>query len=56
MPNKKEKYWSLDNMVQLDRKTFVITGANSGLGYETTRILARAGGHIVLACRNVEKS
>jgi NAD(P)-dependent dehydrogenase (short-subunit alcohol dehydrogenase family) len=39
----------------LTGKTFVITGANSGIGYEATRALARAGGHVVLACRNLDK-
>lgn len=33
-------------------KTFVVTGANSGIGYEATRLLARRGGLVVLAGRN----
>jgi hypothetical protein len=32
-------------------KIFVVTGANSGLGYSTTLDLARAGGSIVMAVR-----
>lgn len=37
-------------------RTFVITGADSGLGFETAKRLAAAGGHVVLACRNEEKA
>lgn len=39
----------------LTGKKVVITGANSGIGYETAMALATRGAHIILAVRNKEK-
>ena len=36
-------------------KTFVITGGNSGLGFETARRVSARGHRVILGCRNVEK-
>jgi NAD(P)-dependent dehydrogenase (short-subunit alcohol dehydrogenase family) len=36
-------------------RTFVVTGANSGIGFEAARTFAGAGGHVVLAVRDLAR-
>ena len=37
-------------------KCFIVTGANTGLGFEAARVLAANGGRVLLACRSKEKA
>ena len=48
--------WTAKDMPDLSDRTAVVTGANSGLGYETTKALAEAGARVVMACRNLSKA
>ncbi len=47
--------WTTDRVPRLDGKTFVVTGANSGIGLEAARVFADHGAHVVFAVRDLER-
>ena len=42
-------------MTDKPEKIAIVTGANNGIGFETTVGMAKAGFHVIMACRNEEK-
>jgi acetoacetyl-CoA reductase len=47
--------WTADNIPSQQGKTILITGANSGLGFEATKVLSKKGAHIITTARNLQK-
>ena len=43
------------DLPDLGGKTALVTGANTGLGFETARLLAEKGARVLIACRSKDK-
>jgi NAD(P)-dependent dehydrogenase (short-subunit alcohol dehydrogenase family) len=47
--------WTAADIPDQSGRSYVVTGANSGLGAVIASQLARAGAHVVIACRDIAK-
>ncbi len=50
-----KEQWEVNDIPDQGGKTAVVTGGNSGLGYEVSKSLASKGAQVILACRNLDK-
>ncbi|MCB9457329.1 MAG: SDR family NAD(P)-dependent oxidoreductase [Anaerolineaceae bacterium] len=48
--------WTTQNIPDMNSKVVIVTGANSGVGYEAAKELARKGAQTILACRSLDKA
>lgn len=47
--------WSIDDVPTMKGARVVVTGANSGIGFEAAKVLAGKGANVILACRSEER-
>jgi NAD(P)-dependent dehydrogenase (short-subunit alcohol dehydrogenase family) len=55
-PSATRQRWTSAEVPDQQGRTVVITGANTGLGFEAAKVLAQHGATVVLACRDLGKA
>ena len=55
MTNDRINKWISENVPEMTGKLVIVTGANSGLGLEVSKVFAAQGANLIMACRNISK-
>lgn len=53
---RESKWGKCTNKEKLNGKVAIVTGANSGIGFETAKELAVRGADVIFACRNFKNA
>jgi NAD(P)-dependent dehydrogenase (short-subunit alcohol dehydrogenase family) len=48
--------WTTKDITDQEGKTVIVTGGNTGIGYETALALYQAGANVIVACRDKNKA
>ena len=48
--------WTIDDIPDQSGRVVLVTGANSGLGFQTARALARRGARVLMGCRDATRA
>jgi len=48
--------WRAEQAPDQTGRVAIVTGSNSGIGFETARVLAGKGATVIMACRNLDKA
>ncbi|MYL49974.1 SDR family NAD(P)-dependent oxidoreductase [Halobacillus litoralis] len=51
----KEQAWTKEDIPSLKGQTVIVTGGNSGLGYESVKVLSKRGATVILGSRSMER-
>ncbi|MFK5883385.1 MAG: oxidoreductase [Candidatus Izemoplasma sp.] len=51
----KKSNWKIEDINDLSGKYIIVTGANSGIGFEASKVLASKGAKIIMGVRSIER-